>query len=145
MNTRRGTACRALSASRHDIDPWKDIAVIRTSSVVVIGSGAFGASVAYHLAAMGQGHVALLDRYEIASQTSPRAAGLTQQIRPSEQMTRLAMLAVQKITRFAEETGEPLVYHQWGSVKMARTERDERQIRAEIEVGQSRGLDIGPL
>ncbi|MEA2513259.1 MAG: hypothetical protein QOJ59_2746 [Thermomicrobiales bacterium] len=119
--------------------------MITTASVVVIGSGAFGASLAYHLAAMGQRDVALLDRYEIASQTSPRAAGLTQQIRPSEQMTRLAMLAVQKITRFAEETGEPLVFHQSGSVKMARTERDERQIRAEIAAGRSSGLGIQPL
>src|SRR5262245_41204189 len=66
---------------------------------------------------MGQRGVALLDRFEIASQTSPRAAGLTQQIRPTEEMTRLAMLAVEKITRFAEETGEPMVYHQSGSVK----------------------------
>lgn len=54
--------------------------MIATASVVVIGSGAFGASLVYHLAAMGERDVALLDRYEIASQTSPRAAGLTQQI-----------------------------------------------------------------
>ena len=62
----------------------------------------------------------MLDKFGIASQTSPRAAGLTQQIRQIPEMTRLAMLAVQKITRFADETGEPMVYHQSGSVKMAR-------------------------
>jgi glycine/D-amino acid oxidase-like deaminating enzyme len=119
--------------------------VIATTSVIVIGSGAFGASLAYHLAAMGQRDVALLDRYEIASQTSPRAAGLTQQIRPTEGMTRLAMRAVEKITRFAEETGEPMVFHQSGSVKIARTERDEQQIRAELAAGQARGLEMRPL
>src|SRR5215204_3064150 len=98
--------------------------VITSASIVVIGSGAFGSSLAYHLAAMGARDVALLDRFGIASQTSPRAAGLTQQIRPEAEMTRLAMLAVEKITHFAEETGEPMTYHQSGSVKIARTERD---------------------
>jgi glycine/D-amino acid oxidase-like deaminating enzyme len=114
--------------------------VITTASVVVIGSGAFGASLAYHLAALGQKNVALLDRFEVASQTSPRAAGLTQQIRPTAGMTRLAMRSVAKITRFAEETGEPIACHQSGSVKMARTERDERQIAAELAAGRERGL-----
>lgn len=118
--------------------------MIASADVVVIGSGALGSSVAYHLSAMGQ-NVALLDRFAIASQTSPRAAGLTQQIRPSIDMTRLAMLSVQKITRFAEETGERLVYHRSGSVKMARTEADEPQIAAEILAGQAEGLDIRPL
>lgn len=112
------------------------------AEAVVIGSGALGASVAFHLAKLGLRRVALLDRYEIAAQTSPRAAGLTQQIRPEPVMTRLAMLAVQKITRFAEETGEPLVYYQSGSVKMARTEANERQVRAEIRAGRAVGLDI---
>jgi 4-methylaminobutanoate oxidase (formaldehyde-forming) len=119
--------------------------VITSASVVVIGSGAFGASLAYHLAATGERDVALLDRFAIASQTSPRAAGLTQQIRPTAGMTRLAMLAVEKIGRFAEETGEPMTYHRSGSVKMARTERDARQIRAELAAGQERGLEMRPL
>ena len=115
---------------------------IDRAEAVVIGAGAFGASVAYHLAAMGQRGVVLVDRFAIASQTSPRAAGLTQQIRPDAAVTRLAMLSVEKITRFAEETGEPIVYHQSGSVKMARTERDARQVAAEIAAGQVVGLPI---
>jgi len=115
------------------------------AEIVVIGSGAFGSSVAYHLAAMGQRDVVLLDKFEIASQTSPRAAGLTQQIRQIPEMTRLAMMAVQKITQFQEETGEPMVYFQSGSVKIARTERDLRQIDEEITEGRGVGLDINPL
>jgi glycine/D-amino acid oxidase-like deaminating enzyme len=120
-------------------------AMNRTAEVVVIGAGAFGASVAYHLAAMGQRNVVLLDRFEFASQTSPRAAGLTQQIRQVPEMTRLAMRAVAKIVRFSEETGEPLVYFQSGSVKIARTEEDLPQIGEEIADGRALGLDIAPL
>lgn len=116
--------------------------MIAEAAVVVIGSGAFGSSLAYHLAALGQRDVALVDRHAIASQTSPRAAGLTQQIRPDPAMTRLAMLSVRKLERFARETGEPFVFHQPGSVKMARTAEDERQIHAEIAAGQRLGLEI---
>lgn len=116
--------------------------MIAEAEVVVIGSGAMGASVAFHLAKRGMPGVVLLDRFAIASQTSPRAAGLTQQIRPEATMTRLAMLAVKKIANFAADTGEPLEYHRSGSVKMARTDADARQIHAEIAEGTRLGLDI---
>ncbi len=112
------------------------------ATAVVIGSGAFGSSIAYHLAALGRQGVVLVDAHEIASQTSPRAAGLTKQLRADPELTRLAILSVQKITRFPEETGEPLTFFQSGSVNTARTEREEAVIRAEIAAGRELGLEI---
>src|SRR5689334_13852239 len=101
--------------------------MLQQADAVVIGAGAFGASIAFHLAQRGQ-RVALLDKAEIASQTSPRAAGLTQQIRPEPVMTQLAARSVEKIVRFREETGEPLLSHQSGSIKLARTPEYAEQI-----------------
>jgi len=49
---------------------------------------------------------------------------------------------VAKIRAFEEETGESLLYHQSGSVKMARTDEDARKVEAEIVGGQALGLDI---
>ena len=49
--------------------------MIRTADAIVIGAGSFGSSLAYHLARMGLPNVALLDRFEVGAQTSPRAAG----------------------------------------------------------------------
>jgi glycine/D-amino acid oxidase-like deaminating enzyme len=69
--------------------------MIDKADVVVIGSGALGASTAFHLAKLGRA-VALLDQATLASQTSPRAAGLSDQVRKSELMTRLAAHAVRK-------------------------------------------------
>ena len=46
---------------------------------VVIGAGALGASTAYHLVKAGMS-VALLDKADLASQTSPRAAGLSGEV-----------------------------------------------------------------
>ena len=66
--------------------------MIDAADVVVIGSGAFGASVAYHLARRGV-RVAVLERAALASQTSPRAAGLSSQVRATPALTRLAQRA----------------------------------------------------
>jgi glycine/D-amino acid oxidase-like deaminating enzyme len=116
-----------------------------TADAVVIGAGALGASIAWHLARAGLNDVALLDRFAIGAQTSPRAAGLTQQIRPEPEMTRIAMRSVAKIVGFEEETGVPLPFDQSGSVKMARRDEDVRQIEQEIRAGQAAGLDIRPI
>ena len=45
------------------------------AEVVIVGSGGFGASTAYHLARRGVRDVILLDRYELGSQTSPGPPG----------------------------------------------------------------------
>jgi glycine/D-amino acid oxidase-like deaminating enzyme len=116
-----------------------------TADAVVIGAGALGTSIAYHLARAGLPRVTLLDRFAIGSQTSPRAAGLTQQIRPEPEMTRIAMRSVEKIVGFADETGVPMPFHQSGSVKMARRDEDIRQIDRELAAGQALGLDIRPI
>lgn len=115
--------------------------MIDEAEVVVIGAGAFGASIAFHLAKRGR-RVALLERHAVVSQTSPRAAGLTQQIRTDPVMTSLAMRSVTKIVGFAEETGELLAFHQSGSVKIARTPEFAEQIHEEVERGQAIGLDV---
>jgi glycine/D-amino acid oxidase-like deaminating enzyme len=115
--------------------------MIESADVVVIGAGAFGASIAFHLALRGR-RVALLERFDIASQTSPRAAGLTLQIRPDPLMTDLSVRSVEKLTRFVDETGEPLTVHQSGSLRVARTAPFARQIADEIERGREAGLQL---
>src|SRR3569623_280076 len=92
--------------------------MIEQADVVVIGAGAFGASVAFHLARSQNWRVALVERHAVASQTSPRAAGLTSKARGTDLMMRLADMAVRKLARFTAETGEPLVYHQPGALKI---------------------------
>src|SRR5437660_171793 len=111
------------------------------ADVVVVGSGAFGASAAYHLARLGA-HVAVLERAGLASQTSPRAAGLTSQVRASPALTRLARRAVAKLAAFTADTGQPLRFTQSGALKLARTERDAEQLTREVARGAAAGVPI---
>lgn len=115
--------------------------MLERADAVVIGSGALGGAVAWHLAAAGM-RVALLDGHEIASQTSPRAAGLSAQIRPSELMTRLAVRGVEKLLAFAADTGQPLDVHRAGSLKVARTDAHARQIEDEVARGKAYGVAV---
>jgi glycine/D-amino acid oxidase-like deaminating enzyme len=108
---------------------------------VVIGAGALGASTAFHLARAGL-LVALLDRADLASQTSPRAAGLSGQLRTDEAMTRIAARSVKKIENFAADTGENLVFFQPGSLKIARRPEHEAQLHEEVARGRRLGLDV---
>ncbi len=115
--------------------------MLERADAVVIGSGALGGAMAWHLATAGM-HVALLDQHEIGSQTSPRAAGLSAQIRPSELMTRLAVRGVEKLLAFTGDTGQPLDVHRSGSLKVARTDAHARQVEGEVARGRAYGVPV---
>lgn len=108
--------------------------------VVVVGSGSLGSSTAFHLAKAGRS-VVLVDKAEIGSQTSPRAAGLTGQVRRTEMMTRLAKRAVEKFIAFSSETGEPLEFHQSGSITLARTPEHAALIQGAADLAAHCGVE----
>ena len=116
--------------------------MIDRADVVVIGSGGLGASTAFHLAARGAGEVVVLDKDELASQTSPRAAGLMSHARTSDLMVRLVQLATANLKRFTAETGQPLDWTQSGSLKVARRDEDVNVIDGDVARGERLGLDV---
>ena len=62
--------------------------------IVIIGGGAIGLSVAYHLAKRGAGDVTLLERHQLTSGTSWHAAGIVGPLRATPNMTALASAAL---------------------------------------------------
>lgn len=111
------------------------------ADVIVIGAGALGVSLAFHLAARGQ-RVALLDRFAAASQTSPRAAGLFKQIQSTATRTRLARLSVEKLRAFASETGLASPAVQSDSLMVARTPEHADYVLREAEQARAWGADV---
>ncbi|MFN8663314.1 MAG: FAD-binding oxidoreductase [Thermomicrobiales bacterium] len=115
------------------------------ADVVIVGSGAFGLSAAYQLSRVHSGSIVVLDRFDPASQTSPRAAGLYKLIQASKVKSQLAALSIEIIEGFAEESGQPLAYVKSGSVLAARTTEHAAMIDAEVTQSRGWGVEIEDL
>lgn len=112
------------------------------ADVVVIGSGGLGAATAFYLVCSGVRHVVLIDKHDIGSQTSPRAAGMVSCMRKSELMIRLIKRAAEQIKQFSEETGQPLDWVHSGSLKIARRPQDAEVLENDLARGLQLGLDV---
>ncbi len=98
--------------------------------VVVIGGGAVGTSVAYHLTALGFTDLLLLEQGQLSSGTTWHAAGLVGQLRATESGTRLVQYSASLYASLEEETGLGTGWKQCGGVTVARTpERMEQLLR----------------
>jgi glycine/D-amino acid oxidase-like deaminating enzyme len=116
--------------------------MIRKADIVVIGSGGLGAATAYYLSKRVGLSIALVDKHDIGSQTSPRAAGMVSCARKSDLMITLIKDACRKIESFTEETGQPLDWVHSGSLKIARRQQDAEVIKSDFERGRRMGLDV---
>src|SRR5271169_5418130 len=116
--------------------------MISTADAIVVGSGGLGAATAYYLSQRKWLRVALIDKHDIGSQTSPRAAGMVSCARKGDLMITLIKDACRKIESFTEETGQPLDWVHSGSLKIARRPQDAKVIKADLERGRRMGLDV---
>src|SRR6266566_5051032 len=111
-----------------------------TADAVVIGSGAFGSSTAYHLTRRGL-KVALVDQHALGSQTSPRAAGLTSKADTMPTMARLRHEACEALERFESEMGRSVDFHRSGSLRAAYTDGGVERVRIAQETAQGLGIE----
>ena len=116
--------------------------MISKADVIVIGSGGLGAATAFYLSQRRRLSVALIDKHDVGSQTSPRAAGMVSCARKSDLMISLIKDACRKIEAFTEETGEPLDWVHSGSLKIARRPQDAEVIKTDFERGRRMRLDV---
>src|SRR5579875_748117 len=84
--------------------------------------------------------VTLIDRHAIASQTSPRAAGLSAVLRPDALMTRLARRGVTLLEAFEGETGIAIDLQRSGSLKVARSAALAAQLGEEMARAEAFGI-----
>ncbi|HYB43020.1 MAG TPA: FAD-binding oxidoreductase [Candidatus Methylomirabilis sp.] len=111
-----------------------------TAAAVVVGSGALGASTAYHLARRGA-DVVLVDQHALGSQTSPRAAGLTSKADATPVMARLRHESCLAFEGFEAEMGRSVDFHRSGSLKAAYTPGGEARLRAGLETAHGLGIE----
>lgn len=92
---------------------------METFDHIVIGGGVLGLSIAYHLARDTRDNVLVLERNELASAASSRAAGLILQTTAKQTDTPLAKLTRDTIPLLEEVLGEPVGFHGVGSIRVA--------------------------
>lgn len=87
--------------------------------VVVIGGGALGCSTLYHLVKQGWRDVVLVERAELTSGSTWRAAGNTPYYSGSMVMSRIHQYSVDLYQKLEAETGQPVGFHKCGSLRLA--------------------------
>ncbi|MEM6588334.1 MAG: FAD-dependent oxidoreductase [Pseudomonadota bacterium] len=108
--------------------------------IVIIGGGAIGLSIAYHLAKRGARDVVLLERNQLTSGTSWHAAGIVGPLRATPNMTRLASYALELFPKLEAETGLATGYRQTGGYWLARRAERLDELRRIADLGVTHGL-----
>jgi len=100
-----------------------------SASVVIIGGGIIGCSIAYHLAKRGVSDVVLLERKQLTCGTTWHAAGLVSMLWPTPYLTDLARYTHELYDSLEEETGQATGYRRIGSLSVARTTERLEELR----------------
>jgi 4-methylaminobutanoate oxidase (formaldehyde-forming) len=108
--------------------------------VVIVGGGIAGASIAYHLSALGCRDVAILEQGEPVSGTTSHAPGLVGQLRSSGSLMRMLQYSV-ALYRTLSIDGVP-GYIGEGSLRLASSSARWKQLQEQAKHAQAAGLDV---
>ena len=104
--------------------------------VVIIGGGVGGASIAYHLAQLGERDVVLVDRNELTSGSTFHSAGLVGQLRGSVSLTRMMMDSVALYRTL--DCG----WVECGGIRLACSEEREQEVLRQVAWAKTFGLPL---
>jgi glycine cleavage system aminomethyltransferase T/glycine/D-amino acid oxidase-like deaminating enzyme len=104
--------------------------------VVIVGGGVGGASIAHHLAALGERDVVLLERSELTSGSTFHSAGLVGQLRPSVSLTRMMMDSVELYRTL--DCG----WVECGGIRLACTPEREQEVMRQVAWARTFGLPL---
>lgn len=117
-----------------------------SAAVVIIGGGVIGTSIAFHLAEAGVTDVVLLERAELGSGSTCKAAGGVRAQFSDELNIALGARSLQAFTRFGARPGQEIDLHQVGYLFLLSTPEDvtafERDVKRQNDLGvTSRMID----
>lgn len=112
-----------------------------TASIVIIGGGVMGASIAYHLAQAGQRDVVLLERESFFGQgASGRNAGGIRYQFSTEINVRLSQLSLPMLDAFEDETGQAIDIRHCGYLFLLTNEADVATFRENVALQHRLGV-----
>lgn len=111
------------------------------ASIVIIGGGVMGASLAYHLALRGAKDILLLEKGEFFGQgaTGKCAGGVRYQF-ATEVNIRLSLESLPMLERFPEELGQQIDYQKIGYLFLLSDEKDVAAFENNVELQHSLGV-----
>src|SRR5256885_15748407 len=114
----------------------------RTASIVIIGGGVVGCSIAYHLAGRGVRDVVVIERETVGSGTTSKAAGGIRAQFPTETEIRFSLEAIEVFERFAEEFGVDPGYKKIGYLFLVSDPEDLRGFEPRIALQRRLGVGL---
>ena len=87
-----------------------------TAEAVIVGGGVTGASVAFHLAALGVRHVVLLERTFLAAGATGRSVGIIRQLYPTPETTQMVVRSLGVFQNFSDAVGGECGYVACGAL-----------------------------
>jgi len=109
---------------------------------VIIGGGITGCSIAYHLAKMGWTDIVLLEKGELTSGTTFHSVGLVSQFRTSSALMRLQNYSIKLYDELKAEMGEALAWHKVGSLRLASSENQLKNLKRQLSRAKALGLNV---
>ena len=112
---------------------------------IIIGGGILGLSIAYHLARDSRDSVLVLERNELASAASSKAAGLILQATSKPSNTPLVKLTREIIPKLEEELGDAVGFHDVGSLRIAASESRVQELKSVEQNARANGIPFEHL
>ena len=112
------------------------------AQVVIVGGGAVGCSIAYHLTKIGISDVLLLERKRLTCGTTWHAAGLVGQLRATANMTKIAQYTAELFLELEKETGQATGMKQNGSISVATDIERLEELRRGASMARVFGLEV---
>ena len=111
------------------------------AQVVIVGGGAVGCSVAYHLAGHGWTDVVLLEQGQLSCGTTWHAAGIVGQLRTHASLPQLMLYSSQLYANLEAETGLGTGWNQSGALWVAASADRMVQLRRTADMARAQGLE----
>jgi glycine cleavage system aminomethyltransferase T/glycine/D-amino acid oxidase-like deaminating enzyme len=121
---------------------WNDAGLPDHARVVIVGGGAIGTSIAYHLAKLGWRDIVLLERRQLTAGTTWHAAGLiTGAGMSTETLVWMARHTRELCTTIEQETGQATGFRPIGHLSVATTPQRLEALRREAAFARGFGVD----
>jgi 4-methylaminobutanoate oxidase (formaldehyde-forming) len=113
--------------------------------IVVIGGGAVGCSIAYHLSKLGQKDVLVLEKLGLTHGSTWHAAGLVGQLRSKRNLTRLMQYSAQLYGKLEAETGQATEWKPVGSLRLASSKERWSELKRMATTARSFDFELHTL